>query len=159
MRRRKQPAEPEVPDPAAYTEGFLQQDYDRVVSSLQQDPGQARLSFGNLRTTLLHAACYDGRPDIAELLIRLGADVNAREVNGRTPLHDAANNGHLGVIDVLARHGASLDARDNGGMTPLMWGRISRSGRGKAVVAKLLAYGAEAEPLSWPTDLSKNEAP
>jgi ankyrin repeat protein len=146
MRRRKRSAEPEVPDPPAYTEGFLQQDYARVGASLRDDPGQARLSFGSLRTTLLHAACYDGRADLAELLIRLGADVNAREVNGRTPLHDAANHGHLDVIDVLVRHGASLEARDNGGMTPLMWGRISRSGRGKAVVAKLLMYGAEAEP-------------
>ena len=126
---RKPAAPPEVPDPIAYTEGFLRQDYERVVSSLREDPSQAALSFSPLRTTLLHAACYDGRADIAELLIQLGADVHAREVNGRTPLHDAANNGHLEVIDVLVRHGASLNTRDNEGMTPLMWGKISRSGR------------------------------
>jgi ankyrin repeat protein len=112
------------------------------VSSLREDPSQATLSFGNLHTTLLHAACYDGRADIAELLIRLGAEVNAREVNGRTPLHHAANNGHLEVIDVLVRHGARLAVRDNGGLTPLMWGEISRSGRGREVVAKLKTCGA-----------------
>jgi ankyrin repeat protein len=142
MRRRRQAVQAEAPEPIAYTEGFLKQDYQRVLSSLREDPGQAALSFGNLHTTLLHAACYDGRADIAELLIRLGADVNAREVNGRTPLHHAANNGHLDVIDVLVCHGARLDVQDIQGMTPLMWGQISRSGRKQEIVAKLRSYGA-----------------
>jgi ankyrin repeat protein len=133
------------PPPPAYTEGFLLQDYDRVMASLRDDPSQASLRFGNLHTTLLHAAAYDGKADIAQLLIRLGADVNAREVNGRTPLHDAANNGHLDVIDVLVRNGADIEARDNEGMTPLKWGRISRSGRSKQVIEKLLQYGATNE--------------
>src|SRR4051812_40932026 len=79
MRRRKRPAEPEVPAPPAYTEGFLQQDYDYVASSLREDPGQALLNFGNLRTTLLHAACYDGRADLAEQLIRLGEPKEPKE--------------------------------------------------------------------------------
>jgi ankyrin repeat protein len=87
------------------------------MASLRDDPSQASLCFGNLHTTLLHAAAYDGQAEIAELLIRINANVNAREVNGRTPLHDAANNGHLGVIDVLVRGGADVDAKDNGGMT------------------------------------------
>ncbi len=146
MEQRKRVTEPSVPDPVAYSEGFLQQDYERVVSSLREDPSQALLSFSSLHTTLLHAACYDGRADIAELLIQLGADVHASEVSGRTPMHFAANNGHLDVIEVLIRHGARLDVRDNGGMTPLMWGEISRSGRGSETVAKLQSYRASSRP-------------
>lgn len=139
----KRPQEQPVADePPAYTEGFLQQDYERVIASIQEDPTQATLSFSPLHTTLLHAACYDGRADIAEMLIAMGADVHAQEVNGRTPLHDAANNGHLEVIDVLIRHGANLNAQDGQGMTPLMWGEISRSGRKQEIVAKLRSYGA-----------------
>jgi ankyrin repeat protein len=138
-RPRKQPV---ADEPPAYTEGFLHQDYERVIASIQEDPTQATLSFSPLRTTLLHAACYDGRADIAEMLIGMGADVHAQEVNGRTPLHDAANNGHLGVVDVLIRHGANLYAKDGQGMTPLMWGEISRSGFSRDVVAKLKSYGA-----------------
>lgn len=133
------------PDPPAYTEGFLQQDYEKVLASLRDDPNQASLAFGNLHTTLLHAACYDGKADIAELLIRLGADVNAREVNGRTPLHHAANNGHLDVIDVLVRNGADLEAKDIEGMTPLMWAAISRSGIKEQLVERLLQHGAKRE--------------
>lgn len=133
----------DTPAPHAYTEGFLQQDYDTVISSLRNDPGQAKLVFGSLHTTLLHAAAYDGKADIAELLIRLGADVNCREANGRTPLHDAANNGHLAVIEVLLRNGADIEAIDNGRMTPLMWGKISRSGKKEEVVELLIKHGAK----------------
>ena len=143
MRRRRKVAEPQTPAPVAYTEGFLQQDYERVPSSLREDPGQAALSFGLLHTTLLHAACYDGRADIAELLLRLGADVNAREVNGWTPLHLAAGNGHLDVIDILARHGADIEAVDEHGMTPLMCGAISRTSNSRQIVEKLRHYGAQ----------------
>jgi len=84
---------------------------------------------------------YDGQAQIVELLIQSGADVNALEINGRTPLHDAANGGHLDVIDVLVRNGADLEAKDNEGMTPLMWGKISRSGRSEQVVEKFLQHG------------------
>jgi ankyrin repeat protein len=130
------------PDPSAYAEGFLRQDYEKVVAALRDDPSQARRSFGPLQTTLLHAAAYDGKAEIAELLISLGSDVNAQEVNGRTPLHDAANNGHLDVIEVLLRNGADLEAKDKEGMTPLAWGRISRSGRSQQVVDLLQRHGA-----------------
>jgi len=131
------------PDPPAYVEGFLEQDYGKVLKSLEQDPAQARLVFGEIKTTLLHAAAYDGQCAIVERLIGLGANVDARESNGRTPLHHAANNGHLEVIELLVRSGADIEARDVEGITPLMWGRISRTGRKSEIAAKLLSLGAE----------------
>jgi len=131
------------PDPAAYTEGFLKEDYDAVLKLLEQEPEQAQVVFGNLATTLLHAAAYDGQLAIVQQLITLDADLNAKEINGRTPLHHAANNGHLKVIEVLVRAGADMEIRDVEDMTPLMWGKISRSGRKKEIVAKLLLLGAK----------------
>jgi hypothetical protein len=50
--------QPDMPEPSAYPEGFHQQDYDRVVSSLREDSSQPTLSFGLLHMTLLHTACY-----------------------------------------------------------------------------------------------------
>ena len=47
---RKQPIDDQ---PLAYTEGFLQQDYERVIASIQADQTQAVRSFSPLRTTLL----------------------------------------------------------------------------------------------------------
>ncbi len=63
--------------PKAYSEGLLKQDYKKVMASL--DPIQ-QYTMGNSQSS-----------------ISLGADVNAREINGRTPLRDAANQGHLDV--------------------------------------------------------------
>src|SRR5262249_28516534 len=115
---RKTSQQPEVPEPPAY-DAILQQDYERALSSIQEDPGQATRIFGDRHTTLLHAACYDNRADTAGLLIRLGAPLDAQDVMGRTPLHWAAVNGALEAIDVLLRNGANLDIRDARGHTPL----------------------------------------
>lgn len=45
----------------------------------------------------LHEACNHGWLEVAELLLRAGADVNARGLDDDTPLHDAAINGHSKV--------------------------------------------------------------
>ena len=131
------------PEPPAYCMGFLQQDYEEVLRSLRDDASQALFSFGYTNTSLLHAAAYDGRPEIVEVLLKLGSDINARETSGRTPLHHAANHGHIDVIDILLRNGADIEARDGEGLTPLMWGKMSRSGRSDEVVEKLRNYGAK----------------
>jgi ankyrin repeat protein len=131
------------PSPPAYDEGVLMQDYDRVVASLREDPSQARLSYGFRNSTLLHAAAYDGEVDAIKLLISIGADINAKEINGRTPLHLAANNGQLDAIETLVRNGADIEAKDGHEMTPLMWGRISRSLCKDQIVPLLLSLGAE----------------
>ena len=132
-------------EPVAYTDGFLKQDYDKVLESLEKDPTQTSLVFGSIETTLLHAAAYDGKAVIVERLIDLGADVNAKESSGRTPLHHAANNGHIDVIVELVRSGADIESKDAGGMTPLMWAKISRTGIKDDIVAKLLELGAKGE--------------
>ena len=38
----------------------------------------------------MHAAAYYGEPEILELLVNKGADINGKDVNGYTPLIDAA---------------------------------------------------------------------
>ncbi|QDV21307.1 Ankyrin repeat protein [Gimesia panareensis] len=140
--------QPYEEEPSAYTEGFLKQDYPRVLQSLQEDPTQATLVFGERNTTLLHAAAYDGQLSIVQKLISLGADLNVREISGRTPLHHAANHGHINVIDALVTAGANLEARDNTGYTPLMWAKISRAGSTEQkgdLVKKLLELGAREQ--------------
>lgn len=36
--------------------------------------------------TGLHIACYHGNPDIVNILVKLKADVNFKNINGETPL-------------------------------------------------------------------------
>lgn len=48
----------------------------------------------------------NGRPDLAEILIRAGVDVDYRNVNGQTALTIAAADGNLEVCEVLVKAGA-----------------------------------------------------
>lgn len=75
-----------------------------------------------LQETPLHTAASFGRRvnnTVAALLIKAGADRNARDKRGNTPLHTAAHNGDLGVARDLLAARADLDARNEAGETPL----------------------------------------
>ena len=57
------------------------------------------------------------KPEIAELLIKNGADLEARTVDGYTPLcFNAAN---FPVAKTFIEHGADINARTNSNITPL----------------------------------------
>ena len=47
--------------------------------------------------TPLHEACNYGHNRLVSLLVKHGANVNARGMDGDSPLHDAVGNGHLEV--------------------------------------------------------------
>ena len=69
--------------------------------------------------TPLHNAAYYGHLKIAELLIKKGAKVNAKDSDGWTPLHKAAYKGHLEVAKLLIEKGADVNAKNKWGWTPL----------------------------------------
>jgi ankyrin repeat protein len=55
-------------------------------------------------TTPLHAAAHANQPAIAELLIQNGADINATDLEGRTPLAHTTFHNARAVAKVLERH-------------------------------------------------------
>ncbi len=71
--------------------------------------------------TALFEAAFWGRLEIAEVLIRRGANVNARAERGITPLHDVAYTKEVELARLLLEHGADVNARDNKQRTPLDW--------------------------------------
>lgn len=73
-------------------------------------------------------------PDVVEVLIAHGADVNARNVNDETPLFTTNS---AAVAEILIAHGADVNAKTAGGATPL-------SRTNSADVARILiAHGAD----------------
>lgn len=60
--------------------------------------------------------------DHIRLLLQLGADVNHRDINGRTPLMLAASMGRLSSVEMLMKNYAAHDIIDNFGWSALMFG-------------------------------------
>ena len=105
------------------------------------------------RYVLIHAA-QTGDAETIKALIAAGADVNARDDDGKTLLFKAAGWDKRTAVNVLIELGANLNARDNVGETPL----IDAAFKGRAEVAKaLIAAGADVNarddqsltPLNW----------
>jgi hypothetical protein len=69
--------------------------------------------------TPLHFAAARGTKDIAELLIRYGADVNTQDTGGQTPLRFAVINRRQALVELLLENKADPNIRDKGGQTPL----------------------------------------
>jgi ankyrin repeat protein len=51
----------------------------------------------NYRQTALAVASMNGKLEVAELLIKHGANVDSQDVGGRTPLHSALEGGHFDI--------------------------------------------------------------
>jgi len=113
---------------------------ERVREALKSNPGFAnkvRPGWG----TALHEAARSGRTDTAELLLKNGSDVNARDGEGETPLYVAAKwGGHVEVARFLIAHKADVNARDNDGKTPL-WS--AAAGGHTNLIVLLLENGAD----------------
>ena len=92
-------------------------------------------------STPLILAARHGNLEALRVLIRAGANVEARNAGGNTPLGAAAGFGHVDcVLALLAEGGAEIDAVDNRSCTALI--KAVRFGRIE-VVAALLAYAPD----------------
>ncbi|HLH03891.1 MAG TPA: ankyrin repeat domain-containing protein [Bryobacteraceae bacterium] len=87
------------------------------VRALAADPNVLK-STGPLGYTALHYAAIYGSADAMGILLRAGADPNARDRTGATALHYGAY--CLDKVLLLVGAGADVKAAENGGATALM---------------------------------------
>ena len=70
-------------------------------------------------------AASNGRPEVVELLLSLGADANAAENDGVTALHRAVQSGSVETVRRLVQAGADLEVREHRWKgTPLSWSLV-----------------------------------
>ena len=93
----------------------------------------------NTGDTVLHMAATHGFTEIAEILIKKGFNVNAKEYSDHTPLHEAANSNHTLMMKLLISHGAEIDAQSDYLETPL---HVATNQNHVEVVGMLLKCGA-----------------
>lgn len=67
----------------------------------------------------IHSACSMGSLEIMDILIRHGADVNAKQQQDYTPLHQAAHAGRADMCELLLKNGADRNARTTSGQIPM----------------------------------------
>ncbi len=114
-------------------------DYDGVRRILAQNPGTVH-EVDEYGFTALHGVAGEHHPEMAQLLIDHGANVNAANDEGVTPLHLAA---WPEMVAVLLRNGADLEARDRRGDTPLL--TQAAEPESEDVMEALLQAGADVE--------------
>ena len=123
-------------------QAILDNDNPKLAALLREDPRLVN-QRNDLGETPLHVAAGDSfqeRAQAAELLLRSGADVNARaKSSGETPLHGAAARGYKEVAALLIDFGADVNTRDARGRTPLNYAAAYNN---REVAGLLLARGA-----------------
>ena len=69
-------------------------------------------SSTDIGCTPLHYGAFKNSPDVAQLLIKHGAEVDARSENGNTPLSFAASKKSCEVTQLLMGQGANTNGID-----------------------------------------------
>lgn len=115
-------------------------DAEAVEELLQQSPELVH-GYSQDGWTPLHLAAYLGHRAVAEVLLRNGADVNARAHNGlaNTPILRAVMGQQGEMVALLLAHGADVNTPNIAGSTPLHKAAIEGN---DSLVRLLLAHGA-----------------
>lgn len=103
-------------------EGFIKASEagdDKAVSLFLKAGMSVDVCDERLWTPLMISA-FNGRKEMAEQLIRSGADIHHRDSAGYMPLHWAAFNGYPRVVELLLAKGADVNARSKHGWTALL---------------------------------------
>jgi hypothetical protein len=95
--------------------------------------------FVDVHSAIIFAA-NNGHVQLLRALVEVGANIEDRSNNWRTPLNWASHWGHYDCVEYLVNVGANVSTFDSKGMTPLMAATLNGNPR---IVQLLLDHGAD----------------
>ena len=107
----------------------------RIASLLKYYVNQLSKDGVYLPQAPIHIAISHNDPEMVQILLDNGADINLKDGNKRTPLHLASKFGFLEMAEFLIGRHALLEHRDKNSQTPLMLAVME----GQLEMVKLLA--------------------
>ena len=122
-------------------------DLNNVITLLGTGAKVNEKERDNNNMTALHVAAMKGNVDIVRLLLKHGADLNAKDSHperGWTPLHYAVYSGRPDVVALLCDSGSKIDAKGANGGTPL---HVAAAGYLDRVCKVLMEHGANVYAL------------
>ncbi len=117
---------------------FKHRDIVKMLISRGADTRKA--SDNSFHVAPVHSATAASDEYTAELLIKNGADVNARQMGAVTALHSAAHKGDIQMMTLLIHAGADVNAKMDTGQTPLV---MAEEGDFSEAASLLKKYGAK----------------
>ena len=93
-----------------------------VVALLLDQPGNSVSKITHEGRTYLHWAAMKGNPEVVEMLLKKGSDINLEEEHGLSPAYLAAANGGCSVamFEVLTKNGLDLKKKYKDGANLLL---------------------------------------
>ena len=92
-------------------------DWDKLTQEVRECPNLAKLTWNN-NDNLLRIAAHDNQPELVDLLIDCGADVNLNREDG-TPVYCSVWGGNVEILKALVCVDGVVDGRFEHGWSPL----------------------------------------
>jgi ankyrin repeat protein len=112
-----------------------------ILQALIDGGGKVRVTDRATGLTPLHTAARHSTARIVAVLLKAGADVNARCLEKRTPLHSATVDARIDIVRALCDAGADVNAACRQGRTPLH--SFAMHGASAAILELLLSKGGD----------------
>lgn len=123
-------------DEANVFELAVRQQHVEVIKVLGEYYPEGVHSRDKTGRTPLSVAMWENSVDVVHALLKLGADINLADNDGRTPLSHGVEK--IDLVKVLVKRGADINLPDKDGHTPLWWAR----NKGLDLQAQLMELGA-----------------